>query len=342
MAKSKPDRILGAVARPATAAGAVPAQVAPLSRPRPPAMGAAPAADSGLAAIIGLALDSVSSPQTRRAYGLALTRFLAWYQAEGAPGLTRATVQRYRALLETAGLSASTLNVRLSAIRKLALEAAENGLLAPELASGIARIRGAKRRGVRAGNWLTPQEATALVNAPSRATLTGLRDRALLALLVGCGLRRAELAALAVEAVQMRDSRWALPDLEGKGGRVRTVPVPAWVKMLLDEWLQAARIDSGPIFRRIRKGGSLQETRLSEDAVWYVVRRHAARIGKPKLAPHDLRRTCAKLCRLSGGELEQIQFLLGHASIQTTERYLGARQNLAQAVNDQLPITPDL
>ena len=66
------------------------------------------------------------------------------------------------------------------------------------------------------------------------------------------------------------------------------------------------------------------------------------RLGKTRLAPHDLRRTCAKLCRVSGGDLEQIQFLLGHASVQTTERYLGTRQNLVQAVNDNLPVEPDL
>jgi integrase len=105
----------------------------------------------------------------------------------------------------------------LSAVRKLATEAADNGLLAPELAAGIARVRGAKRLGVRAGNWLTPEEATALLNAPDRSVLIGCRDRAILALLVGCGLRRAELVSLDVDQIQLRDSRWVLPDLEGEG-----------------------------------------------------------------------------------------------------------------------------
>jgi integrase len=70
--------------------------------------------------------------------------------------------------------------------------------------------------------------------------------------------------------------------------------------------------------------------------IWHVVRTHARAIGVDRLGPHDLRRTCVKLCRASGGELEQIQFLLGHASIQTTERYLGSRQNLTRAVNDSI------
>ena len=74
---------------------------------------------------------------------------------------------------------------------------------------------------------------------------------------------------------------------------------------------------------------------------WDVVRAAAARAGIEKLAPHDLRRTCARLCHLAGGELEQIQFLLGHVSVQTTERYLGCKQKLRCAVNDRLGIEPD-
>ena len=295
-----------------------------------------------LAPIKALVLDAVASPHTRRSYDLALSRFLDWYQAAGAPGLTKATVQRYRTRLEGQNLAASSLNVHLSAIRKLAAEAADNGLLAPELAAGIARVRGAKRLGVRAGNWLSPEEATALLNAPDCATLIGCRDRALLALLVGCGLRRAELASLDVEHLQLRDSRWVIPDLVGKGNRLRTVPVPTWVKVIVENWLERAAISAGPIFRPLNKGGLVLKGRSSEDTVWNVVREYGARLGKPAFAPHDLRRTCAKLCRLSGGELEQIQLLLGHASVQTTERYLGTRQNLVQAVNDNLPVEPDL
>jgi integrase len=77
---------------------------------------------------------------------------------------------------------------------------------------------------------------------------------------------------------------------------------------------------------------------ISEDTVWAIAREYGAKIGQAALAPHHLRRTCARLCRVSGGALEQIQLLLGHASIQTTERYLGTRQELTHAVNDNLPI----
>jgi integrase len=301
-----------------------------------------PAAADPLAAIKSLVLDAVSSPHTRRSYDLALSRFLAWYQAAGAPGLTKATVQRYRSELEGQRLAASSLNVHLSAIRKLAAEAADNGLLAPELAAGIGRVRGARRLGTRAGNWLTPEEATALLNTPDRSMLIGCRDRAILALLVGCGLRRAELVALDVDHIQLRDSCWVIPDLAGKGNRLRTVPMPAWVKVIVDEWLEGAGLAEGPVLRPLNKAGRIIDGRISEDTVWNIVREYGERLGKPGFAPHDLRRTCAKLCRISGGDLEQIQLLLGHASVQTTERYLGTRQNPVQAVNDNLPVEPEL
>ncbi len=95
------------------------------------------------------------------------------------------------------------------------------------------------------------------------------------------------------------------------------------VYQILDEWLERAGISSGAVFRPLNKGGRMLDGRISEDTVWNVVRDYGARLGKKGFAPHDLRRTCARLCRVSGGDLEQIQLLLGHASVQTTERYLG-------------------
>ena len=132
-------------------------------------------------------------------------------------------------------------------MRKLAKEMADNGLLDPALATGIDNIRGEKQQGVRAGNWLMKDQANALLNAPDPTTLKGKRDRALLALLIGCGLRRAELLALEVDQIQQREGRWVVPDLVGKGKRIRTVPVPAAVKARIDEWLKAAEIDKGKI-----------------------------------------------------------------------------------------------
>src|ERR1035438_5633061 len=160
-----------------------------------------------------LVLDSVSSPITKRVYNLGLDEFIAWYGQEPRPGFTKATVSAWRVALEDRGLGSVSINVRITAVRKLAAEAADNGLLAPELAAGIARVKSAKSMGVRTGNWLSLKQAQALLNAPDITTTKGLRDRAIIAVLLGCGLRRSEVAALTMKHVQQRDGRWCIVDL---------------------------------------------------------------------------------------------------------------------------------
>ena len=100
-----------------------------------------------------LVLDSVSSPITKRVYNMALNEFLAWFQQAPRPGFTKATVSAWRVSLEDRKLGSSSIIIRMSAIRKLAAEAADNGLLAPELAAGISRVKSAKCVGIRVGNW---------------------------------------------------------------------------------------------------------------------------------------------------------------------------------------------
>jgi integrase len=176
------------------------------------------------------------------------------------------------------------------------------------------------------------------LNAPDIATTKGLRDRAILAVLLGCGLRRSEVAALTFGHVQQRDGRWCIVDLVGKHGRVRTIPMPTWVKVAIDAWTAAAAVCDGPVFRSVHRGDQAQATELSEKVVWQLLQPYAVAAGVPGIAPHDCRRTCAKLCRAAGGELEQIQLLLGHASVQTTERYLGTKQDLVHAPNDGIKL----
>jgi hypothetical protein len=112
------------------------------------------------------------------------------------------------------------------------------------------------------------------------------------------------------------------------------------VRNELDDWLTAAAIDGGRLFRKVSKADTTWGESLTEKAVWHIVKETARGVGVPKLAPHDLRRTCARLCHASGGELEQIQFLLGHMSVQTTERYLGCKQRIRSVVNDHIGIEP--
>ncbi|WP_221761703.1 site-specific integrase [Edaphobacter aggregans] len=127
---------------------------------------------------------------------------------------------------------------------------------------------------------------------------------------------------------------WAI-DLVGKGDHVRTVTMPIWVKSTVDRWMAAAAVTEGRVFRAVSRHGTSWGRGTSGNDIWYVVRSCAQRIELDHLAPQDLRRTCAKLCRVAGSELEQIQFLLGHASVLTTERYFGCMQNLEEPVNDR-------
>ena len=285
-----------------------------------------------------LVLDSVSSPITKRVYNLGLDEFFAWYGLEPRAGFTKATVSAWRVALEARGLGSVSINVRITAVRKLAVEAADNGLLAPELAAGITRVKGAKSIGVRTGNWLSVHQAQRLLNAPDVATKKGLRDRAMLAILLGCGLRRSEVAALTLKHIQQRDNRWCIVDLVGKHGRVRTIPMPTWVKVAIDTWTGPAGITEGHLLRPVKRGDQVEGERMTEKVVWQLLQPYALAAGVPGIAPHDLRRSCAKMCRAAGGELEQIQLLLGHASVQTTERYLGTKQDLVHAPNDGIKL----
>jgi site-specific recombinase XerD len=285
-----------------------------------------------------LVLDSVSSPITKRVYNMALDEFFGWYAQEPRPGFTKATVSAWRVTLEERGLGSSSIIVRMSAIRKLAVEATDNGLLAPELAAGIQRVKSAKSIGVRMGNWLSLKQAQALLNVPDITTIKGLRDRAIIAVLLGCALRRSEVAALTMAHVQQRDGRWCIVDLYGKHGRVRTIPMPAWVKVAIDAWITPAGVVDGYVFRPVNRGDQVQGEVLSEKVVWQMLRPYASAAGVPGIAPHDARRSCAKFCRAAGAELEQIQLLLGHASVQTTERYLGTKQDLVHAPNDGIKL----
>jgi integrase len=253
----------------------------------------------------------------------------------------RTVVLRYRIHLEQKQYAATTINLRLAAVRRVAYEAADSGLLSPELAAGIRRVKGVRRIGVRIGNWLSAEQSKRLLAGVDSESLRGKRNYAILAMLIGCGLRRGELRALRVDSIQLREEHWVIADLLGKAGHIRTVPIPAWVKAAIDEWKKAGGIAEGPLFRSINKTGRVWGTGMTPKVLWEIVRKAASRAGIEKLAPHDLRRSCARLCHLAGGELDQIQFLLGHVSIQTTERYLGCKQKLRVAVNDRIGIEPE-
>jgi site-specific recombinase XerC len=157
-----------------------------------------------------------------------------WYCSEPRLAFNRTVVLRYRINLEQKQYAPSTINLRLAAVRRIAYEAADFGLLSPELAAGIRRVKRVRRLGMRVGNWLTAEQGKRLLDGTGADTLGGKRNHAMLSLLIGCGLRRAELLGLTMNSIQLREEHWVIADLVGKGGHIRTVPIPLWVKRAMD------------------------------------------------------------------------------------------------------------
>jgi integrase len=270
-------------------------------------------------------LNSLASQHSRRSYEYAIERFIAWYCSEPRLTFNRSVVVKYRSFLERRSLSAATINLHLSAIRRLADESAESGWLSPEHAIGIRRVKGVKRLGRKIGNWLTRHQAQELVSAASRDSLRGLRDGAMLGLLLGCGLRRSEVVGLNLDQLQSREGRWVIVNLIGKGKRLRTIPVPSWSKELLDAWLRHSGVSEGKVFRRVSKGGTRREDGVTANVVWYAVKRCACQVGIANLAPHDLRRTCARLAPI-GFHHARASFFPSRRSVATIRSLVCSRE----------------
>src|SRR3984885_10682048 len=269
--------------------------------PRP--SGAEPfALTNGQKKLRQLVLNTVKSIHSKRNYAKALNDLFAFCATRP---LSRALLMEYRATMDH--LSPSTINVRLSAIRKLVGEARRNGMIGLEEAANLTDIPNVRQKGTRLGNWLTREHAKERLAVPDRSKLKGKRDYVIIALLVGSALRRLELATLNIEDIQLREGRWVIIDLRGKGGRIRTVAVPIWVKQGINAWMTAAKIEEGRLLRPVSKSGKILRDELGDWAIWSVVEQSSKQIGIEHFGAHDLRRTCAKLCRKSGGDLEQIK-----------------------------------
>ena len=275
---------------------------------------------------------------TAARYRDRLRHFAAWLLAKGTPPIDKSTIADYKKCLVKAGYAASTINGHLTAVRALLREAADLNLIDAPTAERAARVKDVAEHGARVGNWLSAAEAQALIDATDRATLKGKRDRALLGLLVFCGLRRSEIAALTIGHLQTRDGHAVIADLLGKGGRVRTIKLPAAVARAINEWLKSskrARTANALVFVAMRRGDHVAagET-ITPQAIYDLVKEYGARIDRPELAPHDLRRTFAKLAQRGNARLEDISMTLGHARLTTTQIYLGLDLNLE---NDSAP-----
>lgn len=291
-------------------------------------------------------LTGIPNKGTREAYRHALRRFFDWYRRQDdrqGARFDRRSIQSHLAAQETQLLSASTRNAALAALKKLSKELYYQKRLDFETWQGIKDLAGEKPHTGRAANWLTAAQLNQLMALPDCSTLHGLRDRALLATVAGCGLRRAELCNLTIVAIEQRSGRWVFV-VKGKGGKTRMVPIPPGVKVVVDAWLDQRRMfseDGGInsaawLFVPVYLTETLKDRRLNEQTIYDVVRTYAERLGVPRLAPHDLRRTYAKLTREAGADLDQIQFSMGHDSVSTTQKYIGDNQDLTHAPGDLL------
>jgi site-specific recombinase XerD len=270
-------------------------------------------------------LDSLVSANSKRAYARDIDAYLAWCR-EGdlpSPPFNLATLESYKAHLLGAGKSANTVNRYLTSIRALLHKVGQLDPAVRQQAEAAREVENVKVLGDVVGNRLSLQEAQAIVDSPDFDTLTGKRDGAILGVLFGCLLRRQEVVDLRWSQLRQLDGHWVLADIMGKHGRVRTVKVEPWVYRRLVAYAEAAGLDlagGGPMFVRLRKGGGGmvvgEGEAISAQAVYKLVKRYA-----PEISPHDARRTGAHLARKHGAALEQIQHTLGHASVQTTERY---------------------
>jgi len=266
----------------------------------------------------------MESPNTRRVYAIRLRAYLSFANGQ-LP--SRSQVQAFLLHLRATGMGASGINQSLSAVKKLVEELGERSLLDRATVASILSLKRERQDGVRVGKWLDLDQARDFLDLP-----LSLRDRALLAVMVGCGLRREELASLTWDKFQVRWGRWCFVDIKGKGGKVRTVAVPDWAADKLVQFQKQS--DSDPKLCSLASehsvtsyGASRRIFGLTASGIWFLVKKYAKMLDLT-LAPHDLRRTFAALSEDGGAEIRQIQAEMGHSSIQTTERYLGQLRGL--------------
>ena len=190
-------------------------------------------------------------------------------------------------------------------------------------------------KGQKVHTWLKRHDVAALLRSPDVSTKKGQRDWALLALLVGSGLRREEAISLTWADVLEQGYRTVL-QVRGKGNKNRIVPLASRMVAQLESW-RLTTGGTGFVVRRVRRGDTLQTNGLTVRAVNQIVARYGALIGTPELQPHDLRRTYAQIGLNNGIPIQQISILLGHSSILVTQTYLNIQLDLQETISDFVP-----
>ena len=279
-------------------------------------------------------LNSVQSINTKRAYGRALDDYIAFHITTGQTIINRQSVNAHVQQMQSDGISTSSINQRLAAIKKFAYEALQNGLINDTQYNGIKNIKSIAQRGKKVGKWLDKASVENMLNLPKTGTNKGLRDRAILAIMFGAGLRRDEVCHLVVAQLQQREGRWVIIDIAGKRNKIRSVPIAPWIKAMIDAWLAVYEHNNNSLlFNSINKGDNITGNQLTGDGVLKMIQGY-----NPDIAAHDLRRTFAKLAHKGNAPIEQISKALGHDSIKTTEIYLGIDLDLHNTASDAIKL----
>jgi integrase len=284
------------------------------------------------------------APNTQRAYASRLSAFIEWRATQPAAPLVAHLKQYVAYLQRERGMSPRSIQAHLNTIKGLLRTAAA---LEPALAPGLPQLDLVKTPRVRGeifGRRLTARQARHLLEAPGKTTLKGLRDTAILGLLLTLGLRRSEICNLTWGHLAELDGHQVIANLRGKHGRVRSLKLPMWLWQLLLAWGQAAGLDMAApdvrIFVPITKDGKVLAYRngMTPHAIYKLVDYYTTQQGLPPVKPHDLRRTAALLSRRGGATIEQVQLMLGHASPQTTSNYIGETLDLDDNAVDYNPL----
>jgi len=298
--------------------------------------------DATTASVHAVIAGAALADSTKRKYQRAVER----YQSAGGHLLDASALSAYATAL------GASQRAQLKAAVKLYSEAMLEGLKAHADPENVAFVQAAEYRtqalqqaikvkqpkGVKTHTWLTRAQVMALLDTCDTSTLKGERDRLALGLLVAAGLRRAEAVGLEFGDLVLQPVKGKMRTVlavHGKGAKDRSVPVSESLAAAIEHWGRHVRRE-GRVLRSIDQRGDLRES-LSTVAVFQIVHSAGAKIGKPELAPHDLRRTYAQLGLEAGVSITQISRLLGHASVATTQRYLCLDLDLDTTISDFIP-----
>jgi integrase len=283
------------------------------------------------------------SENSKRAYSSRLGAFMDWWVDQPSAPFVAHLKQYVAFLREEQDMSPRSVQAHINTIKGMLRTAAA---LEPSLSAGLPQLDLVKPPPVRGeiqGKRLTAQQAKHLLSIPGTDTPKGIRDSAILGLLLTLGLRRSEICTLTWGHLSELDGHKVIANLKGKHGRIRTLKLPVWLWRFLNHWGQVSGLgmtSDRRVFVPITKDGHILTGRsgITPHAVYKLLDYYTALGGLPQVRPHDLRRTAALLSRRGGASIEQVQLMLGHASPQTTSNYIGETLNLDDNAVDYSPL----